>query len=51
MLHEGVFAAAEQLYGIRMVERPDLVGHAPEARVWEVVQSSGAAGGGDFFGQ
>lgn len=59
VLTEGVFAAAEQLYGIRMVERADLVGHAPGARVWEVVQSSGGSGGpgdesvglfcGDYF--
>ena len=59
VLTEGVFAAAEALYGIRMVERPDLVGHAPGARVWEVVQSGsdGSSGvdesiglfSGDFF--
>lgn len=48
VLTEGVFAAAERLYGIRMVERPDLVGHAPGARVWEVVQSAdGTAGPAD----
>ncbi|TKV57780.1 M3 family metallopeptidase [Nakamurella flava] len=45
VLQEGVFAAAERLYGIRMVERPDLVGHTAQARVWEVRQQ--AAPGAD----
>ena len=38
VLHDGVFAAANRLYGISLRPRTDLVGHHPDARVWEVQQ-------------
>ncbi|WP_353648885.1 M3 family metallopeptidase [Nakamurella sp. A5-74] len=37
VLVDGVFHAAERLYGITFRPRPDLVGYHPEVRVWEVV--------------
>ncbi|MFM9376602.1 M3 family metallopeptidase [Gordonia sp. VNK21] len=60
---DGVFAAAQRLYGLRFVERPDLAGYHPDVRVWEVFagaqddqDTTGTAGGdgiglflGDFF--
>jgi peptidyl-dipeptidase Dcp len=36
VLHDGVFFAANRLYGITFAERPDLVAYHPEARVFEV---------------
>ncbi|MFG6401586.1 M3 family metallopeptidase [Microbacterium sp. P04] len=42
VLQDGVFFAAEQLYGIRIVERPDLVAYHPQARVFEVSEQDGA---------
>lgn len=36
MLVDGVFAAAERLYGITVVPREDLQGYAEGVRVWEV---------------
>lgn len=41
VLHEGVFAAATQLYGITFHERPDLVGYTPAAQVFEVREEDG----------
>jgi peptidyl-dipeptidase Dcp len=43
VLRDGVFAAAEKLYGIRIDERPDLVAYHPEARVFEVHNADGSA--------
>ena len=36
VLQDGVFYAAEQLYGVRFIERTDLPAYHPEARVFEV---------------
>ncbi|TQM25433.1 M3 family metallopeptidase [Nocardia bhagyanarayanae] len=52
VLRDGVFFAAEQVYGISFVERTDLVGYHPEVRVFEVFDADGSALGlflGDFF--
>ncbi len=42
VLTQGVFYAAERLYGLRFVERRDLVAHHPQARVFEVFDSDGS---------
>ena len=52
VLHDGVFAAANRLYGISMNPRPDLVGHHADARVWEVRNADGTPLGlfiGDYY--
>ena len=52
VLHDGVFYAANRLFGIEMVPRPDLVGYHPDVRVWEVRNADGTAIAlflGDFF--
>jgi peptidyl-dipeptidase Dcp len=52
VLVDGVFHAAELLYGYRFSPRPDLAGYLPDVRVWEVSDAHGAAVGlylGDFF--
>ncbi|MFI6173435.1 M3 family metallopeptidase [Nocardia sp. NPDC051052] len=52
VLRDGVFFAAELVYGITFRERDDLVGYHPEVRVFEVLDSDGSALGlflGDFF--
>jgi peptidyl-dipeptidase Dcp len=52
VLVDGVFHAAELLYGYRFTPRPDLAGYHPDVRVWEVADADGAAVGlylGDFF--
>jgi peptidyl-dipeptidase Dcp len=52
VLVDGVFHAAELLYGYRFTRRPDLAGYHPDVRVWEVTDADGAAVGlylGDFF--
>ena len=52
VLVDGVFHAAELLYGYRFTPRPDLRGYHPDVRVWEVSDADGAAVGlylGDFF--
>jgi peptidyl-dipeptidase Dcp len=36
VLRDGVFFAAERLYGVNFTERPDLVAYHPDARVFEV---------------
>jgi peptidyl-dipeptidase Dcp len=41
VLKKGVFFAAERLYGISFVERPDLQGYHPDVRVFEVNDESG----------
>jgi peptidyl-dipeptidase Dcp len=42
VLHDGVFYAANRLYGITFAERPDLVAYHPDARVFEVVDEDGS---------
>jgi len=52
VLVDGVFAAAERLYGYRFTPRPDLVGYHPDVRVWEVTDAAGETVGlylGDFY--
>jgi peptidyl-dipeptidase Dcp len=52
VLVDGVFHAAELLYGFRFTLRPDLAGYHPEVRVWEVTDADGTALGlylGDYF--
>src|SRR5215207_159842 len=52
VLVDGVFHAAELLYGYRFTPRPELAGYHPDVRVWEVSDDDGAAVGlylGDFF--
>lgn len=52
VLRDGVFYAAELVYGITLRERPDLIGYHPEVRVFEVFDADGAPLGlflGDFF--
>lgn len=41
VLRDGVFWAAEQLYGVTFHERKDLVGYHPDVRVFEVKDSDG----------
>jgi peptidyl-dipeptidase Dcp len=41
VLRDGVFYAAERLYGIRIAERTDLVAYHPDARVFEVTEADG----------
>ncbi|MFF1870872.1 M3 family metallopeptidase [Kitasatospora herbaricolor] len=51
VLHDGVFFAANLAYGLTFTERPDLVGHHPDARVFEVFEEDGGSLGlfiGDF---
>ncbi len=52
VLHDGVFHAAELLYGFRFAPRPDLAGYHPDVRIWEVSDADGSALGlylGDYF--
>jgi peptidyl-dipeptidase Dcp len=52
VLVEGVFHAAELLYGYRFSPRPELSGYHPDVRVWEVSDAGGTPVGlylGDFF--
>jgi peptidyl-dipeptidase Dcp len=51
-LQDGVFFAANRLYGLSFVERPDLRAYHPEARVFEVFDEGGHAIGlyiADFY--
>ncbi|WP_130839041.1 M3 family metallopeptidase [Corynebacterium neomassiliense] len=48
VLRDGVFYAAERLYGIRVTPRDDLAGYHPDVRVWEV--SEGPDRGGESLG-
>ncbi|WP_345713611.1 M3 family metallopeptidase, partial [Kineococcus glutinatus] len=43
VLREGVFATATRLYGLSFTERPDLPGHSPGVRVFEVLDADGSA--------
>ncbi|MGY5367722.1 peptidyl-dipeptidase Dcp [Enterobacter oligotrophicus] len=52
VLHDGVFWAANQLFGISFVERFDIPVYHPDVRVWEVFDHTGegmALFYGDFF--
>jgi peptidyl-dipeptidase Dcp len=52
VLVDGVFAAAERLYGYRFTPRPDLTGYHPDVRVWAVTDADGGTVGlylGDFY--
>jgi peptidyl-dipeptidase Dcp len=44
VLHDGVFRAASRLYGLRFAERDDLPRYHPDARVFDVFDSSGQLG-------
>jgi peptidyl-dipeptidase Dcp len=52
VLVDGVFRAAELLYGYRFTPRPELAGYHPDVRVWEVTGPDGEQVGlylGDYF--
>ncbi|TFD25794.1 M3 family metallopeptidase [Cryobacterium lyxosi] len=52
VLTNGVFYAANQLYGLTFTAKPELVGWHPESRVFEVTTEEGSALGlyiGDFY--
>jgi|UniRef100_UPI0040497FA4 peptidyl-dipeptidase Dcp len=52
VLHDGVFFAANKLFGVTFKERPDLVTYHPEARAFEVNNEDGTKVGlfiGDFY--
>ena len=52
VIENGVFYAANQLYGITFESRPDLLGYHPDVRVWEVFDQDGTPLGlflGDFY--
>ncbi|WP_092864945.1 M3 family metallopeptidase [Quadrisphaera sp. DSM 44207] len=52
VLTDGVFWAAQQLYGLELTERTDLPVPHPDVRVWEVRDEDGRERGlflGDFF--
>lgn len=52
VLTDGVFYAANRLYGISFTERSDLVGYHPDVRIWEVKNDDGSPLGlflGDYY--
>ncbi len=52
VLTDGVFHAANALYGITFHERTDLTGYHPDVRVWEVKDADGTGLGlflGDYY--
>ena len=52
VLENGVFFAANRLYGLTFEERPELPVYHPDVRVWEVFDAGGEALGlfiGDFY--
>ncbi len=52
VLHDGVFYAAGQVYGLSFTPRHDLEGYHPDVRVWEVRNADGSLQGlflGDFY--
>lgn len=52
VLEDGVFYAAERVYGVTFKRREDLTAYHPDARVWEVFDHDGSGLGlfiGDFF--
>ncbi|THJ67437.1 M3 family metallopeptidase [Arthrobacter echini] len=52
VINDGIFYAANRLYGLTFAERPDLVGYHPDVRVWEVFNEDGSGLGlflGDYY--
>lgn len=52
VLHDGVFHAANLLYGISFRAREDLTAYHPDVRAWEVLEEDGSPIGlylGDYF--
>ncbi len=52
VLHDGVFHAAHEVYGLTFTERPDLPAYHPDVRVFEVFDADGSGLGlflADFF--
>lgn len=52
VLEDGVFYAAQRVYGLSFTERTDLTGYHPQVRIWEVFDADGTGIGlflGDFF--
>src|SRR5690606_15877163 len=52
VLHDGVFFAATELYGLTFTPRPDLTTYHPDARAYEVFDADGSPLGlyiADFF--
>ena len=52
VLTDGVFYAANRLYGLTFTERTDLAGYHPDVRVWEVKNEDGTGLGlflGDYY--
>ncbi|MBE0011455.1 MULTISPECIES: M3 family metallopeptidase [unclassified Arthrobacter] len=52
VLQDGIFFAANKLYGLTFSERSDLEGYHPEVRVWEVRDADGGELGlflGDYY--
>lgn len=52
VLNDGVFFAANALYGVTFHERADLAGYHPDVRIWEVKNSDGTDLGlflGDYY--
>ncbi|MFD0555507.1 peptidyl-dipeptidase Dcp [Stackebrandtia endophytica] len=52
VLHDGVFYAANQVFGLTFTERPELTSYLPEVRVFEVFDADGEALGlfcADYF--
>ncbi|MBD5787283.1 M3 family metallopeptidase [Cellulosimicrobium terreum] len=50
VVHDGVFRAANRLYGISFTERPDLVGYHPDVRVFEVFDTETPGEPGEGMG-
>lgn len=52
VIEDGVFYAANRVYGITFKKRDDLVGYHPQVRIWEVFDADGSELGlflGDYF--
>ena len=52
VLHDGVFFAANRLFGLTFKARPDLIAYHPDARIFEVFNEDGSKLGlfiGDFY--
>ncbi|MDO4909301.1 MAG: M3 family metallopeptidase [Corynebacterium sp.] len=43
VLKNGVFFAANRLYGITVEQRPELTGYHPEVKIWEVKEADGTS--------
>lgn len=52
VLQDGIFYAANKLFGLTFTERTDLIGYHPEVRIWEVFEEDGRGLGlflGDYY--